>query len=287
MVQYADDFGILIAAKNLPELNSKAQNSINKFIGIAEGLKLKVNETKTKAILFQNSSNELNTNINGIKLETVRTHPYLGITMDRYLSFGPHVRVLQRKLVERINMLKVLSGVKNGAHPSTMVQIHKALVRSTLEYGSSVHCNASATNRRKLATTNNVSLRKATGCTRSTPLNALAAISGVEPIELRHEYVTAKEIARSFERNNVVAEQLRCLVRPDDENLWKYTYLERMYFQYQEVFDIIMPIVRTKQVEDVQIQSCLDGMIGSKINNNPKSLKQLVLFLLNGPYKGK
>lgn len=48
-----------------------------------------------------------------------------------------------------------------------------------------------------------------------------------------------------------------------------------------------MSTTRTNQIEEVQIHACLDGMIGSKMSNNPASLERMVLFLLNGPYKGK
>lgn len=288
LVQFADDFGILVTAKTLQELNEKAQDSVNKFTSISEQLKLKINETKTKALLFQHSNNELNININGVKLETVRTYPYLGITLDRYLNFGANTRELQRKLQDRTNMLKVLTGIKKGAHPATMIQIHRALLRSKMEYGCVVHNNASKTNKKKLITTNNASLRKATGCTRSTPLNALAAISGEEPTELRQEYVTGKDIARHFERNNLVAKQLRVLTRPMDDDMDKYTYLERIYLQSQAMFLNIVPIARIQQDEEaVEIHPYMEGMIANKTNTNPKSLKQMVLFLLNGPYKDK
>lgn len=105
--------------------------------------------------------------------------------MDRYLSFGVHIKDVRGKVQERLNMVKVLSGIKTGAHPETLIRIYKARFRSVLEYECAIHGNAKASSRRILSVVNNQCLRKITGSTRTTPLNTLAALSAQEPIDLR------------------------------------------------------------------------------------------------------
>lgn len=171
LVQFADDFGLIIKAKNLEELNHKAQQAVDNLSSEMEKLKFTVNPEKTKAILFQNSNNILNIKIDNQLIETVRHHTYLGITLDRFLSFGAHIKQTKNKINERLNMLKVISGIKNGSHPQTMITIYQSLIRSTAEYGASIFNNSKKTNRKTLQTATNSALRRITGCTRSTPLN--------------------------------------------------------------------------------------------------------------------
>lgn len=288
LVQYADDFGILVRARNVEKLNDIAQEYVNEFVEAAERLNFQINAAKTKTLLFQSSNNHLNVQINGASVESVKEHKYLGVTLDRYLSFGVHLKDVRRKVQERLNMIKVLSGIRNGTHPETMVRIYKALFRSIMEYGCGVHNNAAPTNRKMLTVLNNQCLRQVTGASKSTPLNALAALSGQEPIDLRQEYVTAREIARCVSRDNIVAEQLKEVHLPDDTETWhKFSYMERVYWKNRDTFCKITPI--EKLATDIEVEICpsLGGLRTSKENTNPMRLKQLTLFAMNGKYRGR
>nr|XP_029722735.1 uncharacterized protein LOC115263670 [Aedes albopictus] len=286
LVQYADDFGILVKGKSLEQLNLTVQNYMDKFIEAAENLNFRINAEKTKGLLFHNSDNKLTVKINGTQVETVRVHRHLGVQIDSFLSFRANTREVARKVTDRLNMLKVISGIKTGSHPQTMANIYKALIRSVLEYGCTVQNNASATNKRKLEVANNQCLRKVTGCTKSTPLNALTALAGQYPLHLRQEHVANKQIARSFSRNNVVATQLRELEIPDDLNLEKYSYLEKMYIRNKNIFDDIMPVVKL-HATTMEVHPYLEGLDTAKKETNPFKMKQLVLFTMNNKYRGR
>lgn len=105
-------------------------------------LNFKINPDKTKIILFQNSNNLLNITINNINIENVRCHLYLGVTLDKYLSFGIHIKNTKSKIVDRLNMIKVINSLKFGAHPQTMITIYKSIFRSIIEYGSTIFNNS-------------------------------------------------------------------------------------------------------------------------------------------------
>lgn len=288
LVQYADDFGILIKAKTLDQLNDTAQEYLDEFSEMAKFLNFEVNAEKTKALLFQNNDRELNVSINATKIETVRNHRYLGITFDRFLSFGVHIRNVRDKIQQRLNMVKILSGSKSGAHPDTLTRIHVALCRSVMEYGCSIYNNAKPTNRRIISTINNQCLRKITGTTKSTPLNALAALSGQEPLEFRHEYVTMREIARHFSRNDVIAKQLKSTTLPEDQDKWDaFSYQEKTYWINKELFEAISPMTTANDIDEVSIQPYLEDLQTAKKDNDPRKLKQMALFVMNGRNKGR
>lgn len=288
LVQYADDFGIIVTAKSVEMLETKGQAYLDSFVETATTLNLTINPEKTKTILFQASNKSLDYKINGTVIETVRSHGYLGVVLDRSLTFGRHTKELKEKVNDRLNMVKVISGVKAGGHPETMLNIHKALIRSTLEYGSTVYNNAAKTNLTGLGVINNQSLRKATGCTKSTPLNTLLAISGLESLAIRHDYIAGKEIARNIAQQTAVGQQLigTAIRNNTEEN--KISFMEKVFFKHFQMFDAIMPIIRKcPQYPGVTISPSLEGLIMSKGNTNPQRLKQLVLYAFNGTYKGR
>lgn len=284
LVQFADDFGILIRAKSLERLNVATQDYMDKFVDVASTLDFTINPEKTKAILFLNSNKELDLKINGQKVETVRSHRYLGVTIDRGLGFGVHNRELQRKLTDRLNMIKVISGIKKGAHPQVMSRIYETLIRSTMEYGCVVHNNASKTSRNKLLVTSNQCLRKVTGCTKTTPLNALMAIAGQEPISIRQEYVANRFITRCIEQDNILAKELKEL---NEELMDKYTFMEKGYIKHRSIFDNIMICEKFHETREVQITPEMEGMTTAKRDSNPIRLKQMALFMMNSKYNGK
>lgn len=289
LVQYADDFGILVTAKTIEQINVKGQQFLNKFEKTAAELNFKINPEKTKAVLFQISNNQLTLKIDGKTIETVQNTKYLGVTIDRSLSFGAHLRNVGEKTRERMNMLKVLSGIKNGAHPKSMLRLHNGLVRSVIEYGSCVHSNAKPSTRRIIEVLNNASLRKVTGTTKTTPINALVGLSGQEPIRCRLEYVAAREIVRNLSKRNAVAKQLLSLSAISAEEMAKsdYSFAEQTYLKHKDIFDAISPTIKFSGTRDIVINSSLEGLVNSKKDNNPFRLKQLVLYAMHGTFKNR
>lgn len=166
----------------------KDKKQVNRFNELAADLNFQINpEKKTKIILFTNNIKTLTVNLrNGNK-----SGSYLGVTFDRYLSFGIHIKTTQSKMNDKLNMLKVIGGVKYGSHPQTMINIYQALIRGSTAYGCTVIYNSQC-------------LRRTTGSTRSTLLNALMAIAGQDSLEFRSEYVAAKTIARCFQRIKIL-----------------------------------------------------------------------------------
>lgn len=286
LVQFADDFALIIKEKNLEMLNNKTQLAVNRIFRELEKLNFNVNLQKTKAILFQSSNNTLDLKINNTEIETVKSHPYLGITLDRYMSFGIHIKHTKLKIIDRLNMIKVINGLKQGAHPQTLVLIYNAIFRSVIEYGASIFNNARKTNKKLLSTINNQCLRKITGCTKTTPLNSLIAVAATQTLEDRHEFVTCKEIARSIFNKNLVATQLLSLNEGIDND--KLSYIESIFIKEQRIFKAISPLTNfDTRTPKIEVFPELDTIKSSKHNTNPIKLKQAALYLFNGKYKNR
>lgn len=260
---------------------------MDKFVAECEKLNLAINSEKSSVMVMSVSNRTLNVKIRDNAIESVIKQRYLGITIDRSLTFGAHIRLVREKVQERLCMLKVLNGAKKGAHPDTMLKVYQSLIRSTMEYGCSAHNNASKTSRRMLEVINNQSLRKATGSTKSTPLNTLSAISGQPPIEFRQEMVTCREIARCLSRGNVLGKQLSNILVEEETHLEKYSYMEQLYLHNKASFDMLMQNERIIDVDQVEINAYLGEKMLKKDQLSQLKLKQHTLGLINGKYKGR
>ena len=69
----------------------------------------------------------------------------LGVTFDRPGSFTSHCKRKATKAMQRVSLLRVLSGSGWGANERTVLTLYKQYVRPVMDYGSVVTANACST----------------------------------------------------------------------------------------------------------------------------------------------
>ena len=74
----------------------------------------------------------------GVTLKKTPNPVYLGVTLDRTLSFKEHVAKLRKKISSRNNLLGTLANSSWGADPDTLRSTAMALCYSTAEYCAAV-----------------------------------------------------------------------------------------------------------------------------------------------------
>ena len=74
-----------------------------------------------------------------------------------------------------------------GAHPESMLNIYRRLLRSTIDYGAFFYATASRELLKILDTLQYAALREAIGVRTSTPTNALLVECGEPPLEMRRQ----------------------------------------------------------------------------------------------------
>ena len=102
---------------------------------------------------------------------------YLGVKLDRSLTFRHHLVALGKKLSSHV------VGSEWGAGAKTLRITTLSLVYSTSNYCPPVWCCSAHT--RLIDNVLNDTLRIVTGCLRSTPTDHLPVLSGIQPDELR------------------------------------------------------------------------------------------------------
>ena len=133
--------------------------------------KLKLSTTKmVSAVVHLNNKEvkrELKVNFNNETLLFCSEPKYLGVTLDRSLTYRRHLESLRKKLTSRIALLRRLGGSGWGAGATTLRIATLALMHSTAEYCAPVWCCSAHT--RLIDPAINDALRIVTGCLRPTP----------------------------------------------------------------------------------------------------------------------
>ena len=107
---------------------------------------------------------------------------YLGVILDRSLTFRRHIVALHKKLSSRVKLLRRLVGSGWGAGAKTLRIAALSLVYSTAEYCTPIWCLSAHTH--LIDKILNDGLRMVTGCLRPTPTDHLPILSGIQPAEL-------------------------------------------------------------------------------------------------------
>jgi len=140
------------------------------------------------------ATRELSVYLDGQRLRH-ECHPtYLGVTLDRTLSYREHLMKTAGKLKNRNNLLMKLAGSTWGASANTLRSSALVLCYSAAEYCAPVLSRSSHTSQVDVQL--NSTMRLISGTLRSTPLPWLPVLSNIEPPALRRKAVTDKLVVK-------------------------------------------------------------------------------------------
>ena len=184
---YADDLCLTTQQKTFEQVETTIASGLNELGAYYNENHLRPNPAKTQLTAFHlknhQADRKLRVTWNGTKLDHIHSPVYLGITLDRSLTYRNHCLKTRAKLSSRNNLLRKLHGTNWGACPHTMRTTATALCLSVAEYCCPVW--AHSTHRKLVVTTLNETCRLITGCIRPTDTPDLYVLSGIAPPEIR------------------------------------------------------------------------------------------------------
>ncbi|KAE9521282.1 hypothetical protein AGLY_018301 [Aphis glycines] len=116
--------------------------------------------------------------------------------MDTYL------KLIKKETSQRTNIIKILAHTTWGFKSKLLIQLHKALIRSKLEYGAEVYLSAKTRALKTIDPMHNTCLRLAIGAFKSSPVESIYNISSEPPLWIRRIKIALNFAARLTRNNN-------------------------------------------------------------------------------------
>ena len=184
---YVDDLCITKQQSDFQHVEQTLELALDEMSIYYSRNHLKLNPAKTQICCFhlrnRYSKHKLNVTCNGLELDHYPNPIYLGVTLDRPLSFKQHDP--KAKVNTRNNLLRKLTNSRWGAHPATVRTTALALCFSTAECACSSWGLSRHTGHVDIAL--NDTRRIITGCLNATPIPCLYALAGIAPPHIRRK----------------------------------------------------------------------------------------------------
>ncbi len=90
-----------------------------------------LNTDKSKVTFLSTNSHEANwqptTSVNNTRLHHSPLPKFLGVTLDRLLTFGPHIQSISTKAAAKCRVLASLTSKEWGVRKDQLIKVYKAL----------------------------------------------------------------------------------------------------------------------------------------------------------------
>jgi ribonuclease HI len=189
---FVDDLAIISRSRSLAASSRQIQMTVNKLARWADNTGFKFSQTKTTCVRFSRVRGlfpEPEIRLMGEVLPFSNNVKFLGLWLDNKLNWKEHVMQLKTKCLRTLNLLRCLSGTAWGADRTTMLRIYRALVRSKLDYGSTVYASARESYLKPLNTVHNAGIRLAIGALRTSRVESLYCDASEPPLVIRRQYL--------------------------------------------------------------------------------------------------
>ena len=195
---YADDLAVTTQSTNFAPIEDTLTSALDLLSEYYATNQLRANPIKTQLTLSHLRNREcgkqLNISWNGVNLTHCNLPVYLGITLERTLSYKAHIEKTKKKVGTRNNIIRKQRTSKWGATPATLRSSTLALCYSAAEYVCPVW--ERSTHAKKLDATLNETCRMITGCLKPTNTNSLPVLAGIAPSDTRRTVASRTERTR-------------------------------------------------------------------------------------------
>lgn len=297
-LQYADDF-VIYAQNRDAQLNAvNIQNALSCIVRVLEQLGLQVSSAKTQCCHFKRGivREQFQIKVNDEILPIVGHVKYLGMWLDRSLTWGKHVNEIVAKTTKTINLLKILSGATWGLHPKHIRRLYIALIRSRMDFGCFLYDVAARSHLYKLDKIQNTSMRVIGGFIRSTPIHVMEVELCIYPLNLRRHYLATKYCLKARFFSSLTTKIITELSNLCESGYWtrrKKPLLTTVYAETQSENIVTKNTLCSFTLHVWVSQICTDfivteveGIHQAKNKSDPRILKQYSLHMINVVYRG-
>lgn len=213
VLQFADDICLYHTGRNITNSELLMNRNLRALSEWLKSLGLELSPAKTTAMSFASRKTpKVNLVVNSEAIRLVDDFLFLGVILDRRLTWKPQVEALSRKCWKVLDILKAVAHIGWGSDPKTMMMLYRALIRSRIDYGSIPLNNCSKKLYLMLDRIQYAALRVSLGCMKSTPTAALQLEAVEAPLFIRRRWLLEKFILKQMlYENNPFIERLKYL----------------------------------------------------------------------------
>lgn len=160
LATYADDTAILATGANPNQVTEILQTQVDRIDSWAKQWRIKINTDKSVQVTFtlKRSPEECPQLImNNIPIPVRTQIKYLGITLDKKLTWGPHLKEKRKSVNNRLHLLRPLLNSKISLQNKLI--IYKTIIRPVWSYGIAIWGPAKPSNIRPIQAFQSISLR--------------------------------------------------------------------------------------------------------------------------------
>jgi hypothetical protein len=190
IVMYCDDLCIFFKGDSITEIQTKIQHALHNIELWSNQTGFEFSKEKTVAMLFTRKYGQIakpKLTLNSHVIPFVDHHRFLGITLDKKLSWKVHIKEIKAKSFKSMNLIKLLCHPGFGSDQRMLLRILNLFILPILDYGSFLYSTSCKTTLCTLDSILNYGLRLCTGAFKTSPSISLIAESGVLPLYLRRK----------------------------------------------------------------------------------------------------
>lgn len=183
---FADDTAITASSRRPEWVIEKLQRHVNHIETWMQSWRIRLNDSKTQAIVFSKSRiahNYPKIRINNTPINWSSKIKYLGLDFDKKLTWNDNMLNRLKKANNQFHLLYPLFNKNSKLNLTTKVNLYKIMVRSVLTYGAPSWCTMASGKHKKLQILQNKVLRTIVNAPRFTPLRILHRELEIETVQ--------------------------------------------------------------------------------------------------------
>ena len=269
-----------VAASNL-------QERLNDFSRWSSDHNAKLSNSKIHVLFFRPPTaprpyNKIEIIINNSAVKEVDQLRMIGTIIDTGLTFVPHFNTIIKSSYSKLNKIKSFVLKKRVPKLISILRVYKCLLRSRLDFSTAAIANVTNDSLAKLTTFQRQCLLFATGCVKSTNLEALNLVCNIQPIDL-HMKLKAAEASIKIRSKTTPLNTLYknwTTKRNSERYLSTFTKLslaKKQITKGRDAEQIVLPNV----IWDTEEPPFIDTKIVLQPKQTKEEQLQFVLFLLD------
>jgi hypothetical protein len=197
---YADDAFLLVCGASIAVATERANTALNLIWEWGQHFSLSFNASKTQCLCIGRGSESTppTVTMGGTPITFTKTIKCLGVILDHQLSFTDHIKDVCARTQSAVSRFARLARTDWGLGPRAMKSIWQLALEPALTYASPVWAGKATVlhNARRLKTVQRLALLRTAQAYRTVSHEALYTITGVTPILLRIQELSAHYYVR-------------------------------------------------------------------------------------------